>query len=1083
VLAEGDICSFATLKEHYKRPQNFQTELFSAKTRPNALNNIYDAAVKTPVHVMRQLDRWRRDGHRSSRFFLCTPILGKKIRRKVNIEIETHMPSAVQELRRWTSNEAIGNITVTPDCVSRVANSNTITENNINLSNCSSIDGVDHKLPSPEEQINAVALKFPAKIVPVDISGKSFDRMSIQRRSFLHKDANCSNNDQNSKRKSKTRKSRNRRRNTITGIDQKEIQDALTSREEAIEIKPENKTNRMDRSRSSDILETSKKESTDKKSHFDIIKQWGKNKYERLRNKNSESKFKEDSLFYLDICDTIEGKKGKNMEKRTHIRYPSVSSSEKSINNTTLPPPLPTHIKNVKLRISTNEKRRRTSGGFKDEPHSSSGNWSASSESGRASVISELTLTTQPASTTSVTTSNNSLSQPSNSVCSRNQPSEHFNFTESVSEGTLTPDIIHLHEDETSSIYSCDTEGYYTSFHMDSGLKSLKEEEFNCNSMLFPSASSNVSIINNNNKNTVMTAENEYELFGRGSTSTTTSSAGTVCTTLYAAESNKSLINGPAVPERKSSLANKNFAEFSDKTGTIKRSPANTKPVVIALIHKKTDETTTDNKKNISNVPLEENKMNLEFEHSETSDMEGSERIRVKTTINSSRIPSMCVITPLQSDDENSYNPIKYSQVINQNVDCNIPNRDKLDLNLSFNKINDINKNTNIYVINNNVDKSTLTLVNVNLQSGYATVDNVERDFSPESNMPETSIEDVKSCPEKSSFVPFNSVFDKLKSNVMGYTKPDTKFLNNMYDPNTDFGEYVTIADVRNNNNTHTYSNINNINKLKMPSQTKDVQYVSLNELPTKDVKKPEVSTDSLERKERQGARVTLDAEGKVVYSSDSLNRNKKAHSTFEPGPFVKNTVKPQSQQATHRNITPVRPIQLSKIQRLANISQVEFNRPQSPYQEKFIVKAASGAKYPAPEIIRMPPSTIVTPSDLPMSPKSCSRGAYVHMQESGSIPDPGKISKLLQDNLQNEKNAILRTMHLPYNKNSDAENPIIDKLQDKDYSFPNLDKPIYSQTLAQKMLLVSPIYISPLDKSDRQAKILSASTTDTEIW
>lgn len=32
----------------------------------------------------------------------------------------------------------------------------------------------------------------------------------------------------------------------------------------------------------------------------------------------------------------------------------------------------------------------------------------------------------------------------------------------------------HDHDMETSSVYSCDAEGYYTSFHIDSGLKTLK---------------------------------------------------------------------------------------------------------------------------------------------------------------------------------------------------------------------------------------------------------------------------------------------------------------------------------------------------------------------------------------------------------------------------------------------------------------------------------------------------------------------------------------------------------------------------------------------------------------------------------
>lgn len=113
-----------------------------------------------------------------------------------------------------------------------------------------------------------------------------------------------------------------------------------------------------------------------------------------------------------------------------------------------------------------------------------------------------------------------------------------------TSEGTLTPDIIQditvipfSDDGETSSVYSCDTEGYYTSFHMDSGLKTLREEE--------PMPQSPLTKTNDVGSDpTSPIMENEYELFGRGSTSTTTSSAGTVCTALMA----------PPPPERKSSL-------------------------------------------------------------------------------------------------------------------------------------------------------------------------------------------------------------------------------------------------------------------------------------------------------------------------------------------------------------------------------------------------------------------------------------------------------------------------------------------------------------------------------------------------
>lgn len=63
-------------------------------TQSTHFRDLYNAATKTPVHAMRQLDRWRRDGHRSSKFFVCTPVLGakrRKIRRKSNIDIETRM--------------------------------------------------------------------------------------------------------------------------------------------------------------------------------------------------------------------------------------------------------------------------------------------------------------------------------------------------------------------------------------------------------------------------------------------------------------------------------------------------------------------------------------------------------------------------------------------------------------------------------------------------------------------------------------------------------------------------------------------------------------------------------------------------------------------------------------------------------------------------------------------------------------------------------------------------------------------------------------------------------------------------------
>lgn len=76
------------------------------------------------------------------------------------------------------------------------------------------------------------AFRYPAQIVKVDTSGKRFDRQSAARKSLLHvqsglhaiEDANDSSNTDSVKRRSRSRKPRGTRRNTIAGTDQKEIE-------------------------------------------------------------------------------------------------------------------------------------------------------------------------------------------------------------------------------------------------------------------------------------------------------------------------------------------------------------------------------------------------------------------------------------------------------------------------------------------------------------------------------------------------------------------------------------------------------------------------------------------------------------------------------------------------------------------------------------------------------------------------------------------------------------------------------------------------------------------------------------------
>ena len=131
-------------------------------------------------------------------------------------------PAVVNDLRRWTSEEAFGDITVTPDCTSRIMSTTDGGVTEIGAED--SVDaGTDHRLPSPEEQTQTVALRFPAEVVAVDVSGRAFNRMASVRRSLIHVQVDA---DGTVRRRNK--KPRGRRRNTIAGTDQRELEQAVT---------------------------------------------------------------------------------------------------------------------------------------------------------------------------------------------------------------------------------------------------------------------------------------------------------------------------------------------------------------------------------------------------------------------------------------------------------------------------------------------------------------------------------------------------------------------------------------------------------------------------------------------------------------------------------------------------------------------------------------------------------------------------------------------------------------------------------------------------------------------------------------
>ena len=163
-------------------------------------------------------------------------------------------PAAIEELRKWTSSEAIGEITVAPNCLVKVAASSlhnsSIAEESYASFSTSYVDGIDvtststndnvdgvndvaldHKLPSPEEQCKLIAQKYPAEIVSVNTSNVRFERMCSIRKSLGHMPMGKMRyleEFQATRRSLRPRKASGKRRNTIAGIDDKDIKEAYT---------------------------------------------------------------------------------------------------------------------------------------------------------------------------------------------------------------------------------------------------------------------------------------------------------------------------------------------------------------------------------------------------------------------------------------------------------------------------------------------------------------------------------------------------------------------------------------------------------------------------------------------------------------------------------------------------------------------------------------------------------------------------------------------------------------------------------------------------------------------------------------
>ncbi|XP_064489044.1 actin remodeling regulator NHS-like isoform X2 [Ornithodoros turicata] len=624
--AVGDLTKFSQVKEHYKANYVEPSNLFTPETRPARVREMYDrSTAKPPLHVIRCLDETQGDVD-SRCLYLCMPIWGDAVKRrlKTDLEIEARKPASLS-----TSKEATGQ-----------------PENG---------EGTTQEvLPSPEEKMHALSLEYPSVVVPIDTSGSNFSRMSSVRRSLIHVDFLIKRkkhhkrrntiSDGNSKELEEALSTRRKSGNVVKT--EALIHTSCQTDDELLQtVATRRSKRRSEGSPSSGDLSSSSTENnkSEKRSSFYEAMNFKLGRDWKFLKKSSK---KDDHGSKSDVEKTREkGDHSSGTEKKRRSFLPiSTSSAAMTVA--------------VKLR----ENSARTGAKGLEDGQSSSGNWSASSSTrasvdsdqqqcaaspvaiphsqsdsslGKDSLFSDHThhdtdgrshdgtttgYMSDASAALTATTLASSWKPGLGRGCQGSRANTHSTDQDSQS-GTLTPeayqsdsksssspgprkisigsDPFHgAFDDGDSSVYSVDTDGYYTSMHTDSGLKYGKagaENEVTFRASGNRGSQTSIDTIGNLSLNSFLSQNADA-----------TNDTGSICST----STLKTKV--PPVPPPRVSSTRKLSPVLSQKESS---------PPPCA---------------------------------GDISESEGEvgERLRNKTSISSFRYPSICAVSPVPSDEE-----------------------------------------------------------------------------------------------------------------------------------------------------------------------------------------------------------------------------------------------------------------------------------------------------------------------------------------------------------------------------------------------------------------------------------------------
>ncbi|XP_015988167.2 NHS-like protein 1 isoform X4 [Rousettus aegyptiacus] len=180
---------------HYTAPWHQQENVFLPSTRPPCVEDLHRQAKLNLKSVLRECDKLRRDGYRSSQYYSQGPTFAansgplyddyqdedEDTDQKCSVSSEEERPISIRRPKTPTSSD--------------FSDLNTQTNWTKSL-----------PLPTPEEKMRQQAQTVQADVVPINITGENFDRQASLRQSLIYTDTLV------------RRPKKVKRRKTITGV-------------------------------------------------------------------------------------------------------------------------------------------------------------------------------------------------------------------------------------------------------------------------------------------------------------------------------------------------------------------------------------------------------------------------------------------------------------------------------------------------------------------------------------------------------------------------------------------------------------------------------------------------------------------------------------------------------------------------------------------------------------------------------------------------------------------------------------------------------------------------------------------------